>query len=149
MADTSLTDPDTPAADRLAIRPLASCLAAEWHGLRADLLPQEDPAVAAATLKRLVSQNGSDAAMLVLRGYRPVGLACYRITRGRDALDSVFEVTEWLFRPEASGTGAGAHLIGFLYMAAEAQGAPLVYWPSAVTGFRPAADATGPDRKAA
>ncbi len=142
-------EPAPLAAAPISIRPLASCLADDWRALRADLLPQEDGADAGAALKRLVSQNGTDGAMIAYIGDRAVGFACYRITRGRDALDSAFEVTEWHLQPDAAGSGAGARLIAMLYMAAEAQGAPLLYWASAATRLRDAAGGAHPDRKAA
>ncbi|MFN3824712.1 MAG: GNAT family N-acetyltransferase [Pseudorhodobacter sp.] len=140
-------------ATPLSIRPLASCLAAEWHDLWQTLAPQEDATgtrqQADALFARLTAQNGTDGGLIVQLDGRPVGLAHYRIERGTDPLDSALHVTDLLLRPEASGKGAGAHLVAFLYMTAEAHRTPLVYWTSAATALRGGLQKTRSDRKAA
>jgi GNAT superfamily N-acetyltransferase len=138
-----MTDP-TP----LSIRPLASCLATEWHDLWHALAPQ-DGADAATVFARVTAQNGIDGGLIVALNGRPVGLAHYRIRRGTDPLDSALHVTDFLLRSEASGTGAGARLIAFLYMTAEAHRTPLVYWTSAEVALRGTALNNRPDLKAA
>jgi GNAT superfamily N-acetyltransferase len=138
-----MTDP-TP----LSIRPLASCLASEWHDLWQSLAPGNGTD-ANALFARITAQNGIDGGMIVELGGRPVGLAHYRIERGTDPLDSAFHVTELLMAPEAAGTGAGARLIASLYMTAEAHRTPLVYWTSASAALRGRALNNRTDLKAA
>lgn len=138
-----MTDP-TP----LSIRPLASCLASEWHDLWQALAPAGGQD-AAALFAKVTAQNGIDGGMIVELDGRPVGLAHYRIERGPTPLDSAFHITDLLLRPEALGTGAGARLVASLYMTAEAHRTPLVYWTSAPAALRGPALTNRTDLKAA
>jgi len=137
----------------LSIRPLASCLAAQWHELWKSLVLQNKTAApdqdAGALFALLTAQNGVDGCLIVERDGKPVGLAHYRIERGSDPLDSALQVTELALLQDAVGTGAGARLVAALYMTAEAHRTPLVYWTLAASALRAGSSRPCPDQKAA
>ncbi len=120
-------------ADRLTIRPLTPADAPAWRDLwRAYLAfyETERPEEVYATYwQRLLGDDPHDYhGLIALAGERPVGLAHYLFHRHGWRIEDVCYLQDLYVAPEARGTGAGRALIEAVYAAADAAGAPPVYW---------------------
>ncbi|QPH53133.1 GNAT family N-acetyltransferase [Pontivivens ytuae] len=120
-------------ADRLTIRPLAPADEPAWRDLwRAYLAfyETERPEEVYATYwQRLLGDDPHDYhGLIALDGDRPVGLVHYLFHRHGWRIEDVCYLQDLYVAPEARGTGAGRALIEAVYAAADAAGAPAVYW---------------------
>ncbi len=110
------------AADEAAWRPL-------WRGYLAFYetdLPEE---IYATSFARLVDPAVTDYSGLVAEADgRPVGIAHYIFHRHGWRIEPVCYLQDLFVAPQARGTGAGRALIEGVYAAADAAGAPAVYW---------------------
>ena len=117
----------------LTIRPLAPADEPAWRDLwRAYLafydsaLPEE---VYASSFARMLGNDPRDfSGLIALRDGRPVGLAHYLFHRHGWRVEDVCYLQDLYVSPDARGTGAGRALIEAVYAAADAAGAPSVYW---------------------
>ncbi|NDV01569.1 GNAT family N-acetyltransferase [Pseudoroseicyclus tamaricis] len=117
----------------MVIRPLEEADAPAWRQLWQGYLtfyetelPEE---IYAATFARLI--DPAETAMhglLALQGDRPVGLAHYIFHRHGWRLDDVCYLQDLFADPAVRGQGVGRALIEAVYAAADAAGAPHVYW---------------------
>jgi GNAT superfamily N-acetyltransferase len=116
-----------------AVRPLAAADEAAWRPLwRAYLafyetdLPEE---IYATSFARLVDPAVTDYAGLVAEADgRPAGIVHYIFHRHGWRIEPVCYLQDLFVVPDARGTGAGRALIEGVYAAADAAGAPSVYW---------------------
>ena len=117
----------------LTIRPLAPADEPAWRDLwRAYLafydsaLPEE---VYASSFARMLGNDPRDfSGLIALRDGRPVGLSHYLFHRHGWRVEDVCYLQDLYVSPDARGTGAGRALIEAVYAAADAAGAPSVYW---------------------
>jgi GNAT superfamily N-acetyltransferase len=115
------------------IRPLRPDDEADWRRLWSDYLAFYETSVAeevyASTFARLLGSDPQDFSCLIaeLEG-RPVGLAHYLFHRHGWKIENVCYLQDLYVGPEARGTGTGRALIEAVYAAADAAGAPSVYW---------------------
>jgi GNAT superfamily N-acetyltransferase len=116
-----------------AVRPLVPSDEAVWRPLwRAYLafyeteLPEE---IYAASFARLVDPAVTDYAGLIAEADgEAVGIVHYIFHRHGWRIEPVCYLQDLYVAPEARGTGAGRALIEAVYAAADAAGAPSVYW---------------------
>jgi GNAT superfamily N-acetyltransferase len=116
-----------------AVRPLVPSDEAVWRPLwRAYLafyeteLPEE---IYAASFARLVDPAVTDYAGLIAEtDGEAVGIVHYIFHRHGWRIEPVCYLQDLYVAPEARGTGAGRALIEAVYAAADAAGAPSVYW---------------------
>ncbi|HLQ19612.1 MAG TPA: GNAT family N-acetyltransferase [Tabrizicola sp.] len=81
------------------------------------------------TFARLLGSDPRDFSALVAdRDGQLVGLAHYLFHRHCWKIEEVCYLQDLYVTPEARGTGLGRALIEAVYAAADAQGAPAVYW---------------------
>lgn len=121
------------ASGTLSIRALRPDDRSEWAGLwRAYLgfyqttLPD---AVFDSTFARLLGNDAQDFNCLVAeRDGRLVGLAHFLFHRHAWKIDNTCYLQDLFAAPEVRGTGVGRALIEAVYAAADAAGAPSVYW---------------------
>lgn len=114
-------------------RPVASGDETAWRPLwRAYLafygteLPEE---IYATTFARLVDPDVKDHVGLVAEmDGRIIGIVHYIFHRHGWRIEPVCYLQDLFVAPEARGTGAGRVLIEAVYAAADAAGAPSVYW---------------------
>ncbi|MCT4370628.1 GNAT family N-acetyltransferase [Yangia mangrovi] len=119
--------------DSLIIRPLEAGDEAAWRALWTGYLtfyetsvPEE---VYASTFARLLGDDPQDFhGLLALVGGVPVGLVHYVFHRHCWRIENVCYLQDLYAAPEARGTGVGRALIEAVYAAADAEGAPNVYW---------------------
>ncbi len=115
------------------IRPLHASDHTAWHRLWTAYLefygasvPEE---VYAATFSRLLGLDPQDFSCLIAEvDGRPVGLAHYLFHRHGWKIENTCYLQDLYVAPEARGTGLGRALIEAVYAAADAAGAPSVYW---------------------
>lgn len=117
----------------IAIRPLAASDEADWRRLWAAYLAFYESSVSEqvyqTTFARLLSDDPQDYHGLIAeRGGAPVGLAHYLFHRHNWKVENVCYLQDLYLDPEARGTGLGRALIEAVYAAADAAGAPGVYW---------------------
>lgn len=117
----------------LSIRPIEGADRAEWGRLwRGYLdfykteLPEEIYDLAFERL--LTGREGEFRGYLALIEDRPVGLVHYLFHRHGWKLEQVCYLQDLYADPEVRGYGVGAALITAVYAAADAAGAPSVYW---------------------
>lgn len=115
------------------IRPLRPADEADWRALWSDYLafyetsvPEE---VYLSTFARLLGSDPQDFNCLIaeIEG-KPVGLAHYLFHRHGWKIENVCYLQDLYVAPNARGTGTGRALIEAVYAAADAAGAPAVYW---------------------
>ena len=119
--------------DSLTIRPLEAGDEAAWRALWTGYLtfyessvPEE---VYASTFARLLGDDPQDFhGLLALVDGVPVGLVHYIFHRHCWRIENVCYLQDLYAAPEARGMGVGRALIEAVYAAADAEGAPSVYW---------------------
>lgn len=115
------------------IRPLQARDAAEWRGLWTAYLQFYDTSVPDtvkdSTFDRLLGDDPRDFNGMVaeIEG-RPVGLVHFLFHRHAWKIEDVCYLQDLFVAPDARGTGLGRALIEAVYAAADARGAPSVYW---------------------
>jgi GNAT superfamily N-acetyltransferase len=115
------------------IRPLTSADQAEWRRLWTDYLAfyqtSVDDAVYTSTFARLLGDDPADfTCLLAWIDGRPVGLTHYLFHRHAWRIENVCYLQDLYADPQARGLGVGRALIEAVYAAADAAGAPSVYW---------------------
>ena len=82
-----------------------------------------------STFARLLGDDPQDFNCLIAEiDGRPVGLTHYLFHRHAWRVENVCYLQDLFTRPETRGTGVGRALIEAVYAAADAKGAPNVYW---------------------
>ena len=100
-----------------------------WTGYLAFYETEVREAVYRATFTRLLDEEVADMhGFLALHDGAPVGLVHYLFHSHFWKLEKVTYLQDLYVAPEARGTGAGRALIEAVYAAADAAGAPSVYW---------------------
>ena len=117
----------------VTVRPLARDDAPHWRRLwRAYLEFYEttrDDIVYDTYFERLLGDDPRDYACLIAEYEgRPVGLAHYLFHRHGWRVENVCYLQDLYADPEVRGRGVGRALIEAVYAAADAAGAPAVYW---------------------
>lgn len=115
------------------IRPLEAGDEAAWRELWTGYLSFYETsvpeAVYASTFARLLGDDPQDFhGLLALVDGVPVGLVHYVFHRHCWRIENVCYLQDLYAAPEARGTGVGRALIEAVYAAADAEGAPNVYW---------------------
>lgn len=81
------------------------------------------------TFSRMLGDDPQDFSCLVAEsGGRLIGLTHYLFHRHAWKVENTCYLQDLYARPDARGTGVGRALIEAVYSAADAQGAPSVYW---------------------
>ncbi|WP_145103002.1 GNAT family N-acetyltransferase [Cereibacter sediminicola] len=128
-------------SDTLVLRPISAEDEAAWRPVwQAYLrfydteLPEE---VLASTFARLTSSERPEPrGILAWRGGTAVGLVHYLFHRHCWRVENVCYLQDLFTTPEARGHGVGRALISAVYDAADAEGAPAVYWLTAENNAR-------------
>jgi GNAT superfamily N-acetyltransferase len=115
------------------IRPLAATDEADWRRLWTAYLAFYETrlpdAVFASTFARLTGGNAQEfRGLLVCHEDQPVGLAHYLFHRSCWKVENVCYLQDLYVDPAQRGTGLGRALIEAVYAAADAEGAPQVWW---------------------
>ncbi|MCA0994305.1 GNAT family N-acetyltransferase [Alloyangia pacifica] len=119
--------------DSVIIRPLRAEDEAAWRALWTGYLtfyetsvPEE---VYAATFERLLGEDPQDFSCLVAESEGAlIGLVHFLFHRHCWRIENVCYLQDLYAAPEARGKGVGRALIEAVYAAADAAGAPTVYW---------------------
>jgi GNAT superfamily N-acetyltransferase len=106
---------------------------ADWRKLWSDYLAFYETSVPetvyASTFSRLLGSDPQDFNCLIAEvDGQPVGLAHYLFHRHGWKIENVCYLQDLYVAPMARGTGTGRALIEAVYAAADAAGAPSVYW---------------------
>ena len=117
----------------IIIRPLAKTDEADWRRLWTDYLtfykssvPEE---VYVSTFERLLGDDSQDYAAFVAEYEgKLVGLTHYLFHRHCWRIENVCYLQDLYADPDVRGKGIGRKLIEAVYAAADAVGAPAVYW---------------------
>ncbi|MFZ1337716.1 MAG: GNAT family N-acetyltransferase [Paracoccaceae bacterium] len=117
----------------IIIRPLERGDEAEWRRLWTGYLDYYETtvpeAVYASTFARLLGDDRQDFHGLVaLVDGKPMGLVHYLFHRHCWKIENVCYLQDLYVDPQARGTGLGRRLIEAVYVAADANGTPAVYW---------------------
>lgn len=120
-------------ADAPLVRPLRASDRDQWAALWRRYLDFYETTVPAevyeTTFARMLSGDPHSFCGLVAeRGDRLVGLTHYLVHAHGWKIEPVCYLQDLYALPEARGTGVGRALIEAVYAAADAQGAPGVYW---------------------
>lgn len=115
------------------IRPIRAGDRAAWQELWTAYLEfyeaSVEPAVYDSSFARLLGDDPQDFHGLIAEvDGRPVGLAHYLFHRHGWKVENVCYLQDLYARPEIRGRGVGRALIEAVYAAADAAGAPQVYW---------------------
>jgi GNAT superfamily N-acetyltransferase len=115
------------------IRPLRPADETDWRQLWSDYLAFYETSVSeevyASSFARLLGRDPQDFSCLIAeQDGQPVGLAHYLFHRHGWKIENVCYLQDLYVAPTARGTGAGRALIEAVYAAADAAGAPAVYW---------------------
>ncbi len=124
-----MSDPASP----LAIRPLTAGDEPAWRGLWTGYLNYYETrvpdAVYASTFARLTSGDPGEFRGLVADdGSGPIGLVHYLFHRHCWKIENTCYLQDLYTAPAARGKGTARALIEAVYAAADAEGAPAVYW---------------------
>jgi GNAT superfamily N-acetyltransferase len=118
---------------KTSIRPLAPGDFPAWRALWIGYLEfyetrLPDP-VHQTAFARLIGDDPQDfSGLIAVRDGAPVGLAHYLFHRHGWKIENVCYLQDLFVAPEARGLGLGRALIEAVYAAADAAGAPQVYW---------------------
>lgn len=117
----------------LTIRPIEAEDRPDWARLWRDYLAfyktELSPELYDSAFAQLMSDTVGDFhGLMAFDGARPVGLTHYVYHRHMWRVEPVCYLQDLYVAPEARGTGAGRALIEAVYAAADADGAPAVYW---------------------
>jgi GNAT superfamily N-acetyltransferase len=128
-----VTGKTTLPRNEIEIRPLAGSDFVDWARLWQSYLAfyqtALDPSVYRSTFARLVSGDaGEYRGFLALADGKPVGLAHYLFHRSTWQIPDICYLQDLYVDPAQRGTGLGRALIEAVYAAADAEGAPDVYW---------------------
>ncbi|MBO9472621.1 GNAT family N-acetyltransferase [Shimia sp. R10_1] len=123
----------TAQATDLRIRPLERSDQADWRRLWTAYLAFYESTVSdevyATTFERLLGDDAQDFSCLVAeKDGALVGLTHYLFHRHAWRVENVCYLQDLYADPQVRGTGVGRKLIEAVYEAADAQGAPNVYW---------------------
>ena len=115
------------------IRALRPADEADWRQLWSDYLAFYETSVTEevylSTFVRLLGTDPQDFNCLIAEiDGKPVGLAHYLFHRHGWKIENVCYLQDLYVAPSARGTGTGRALIEAVYAAADAAGAPAVYW---------------------
>ncbi|MEM9139987.1 MAG: GNAT family N-acetyltransferase [Pseudomonadota bacterium] len=115
------------------IRPIETRDQSEWRVLWTGYLEFYETSVPEdiyeATFTRLMSDDPHEFQGFVAeQNGRLIGLTHYLFHRHAWKVENVCYLQDLFVSPEARGTGAGRALIEAVYRAADAEGAPAVYW---------------------
>ena len=115
------------------IRPLQSADYPAWQALWKSYLTFYETTVAAeiyhSTFARLVGDDAQDFHCLMAeKGGKPVGLTHYLFHRHCWRIENVCYLQDLYADTQVRGQGIGRRLIEAVYAAADAAGAPSVYW---------------------
>lgn len=115
------------------VRPLTRSDQAEWRRLWRDYLAfyetEVPDAVYATYFERLLGDDPRDLnGLIAVVDGRPVGLTHYLFHRHGWKIEDVCYLQDLYADPQARGRGVGRALIQAVYDAADAAGAPSVYW---------------------
>jgi GNAT superfamily N-acetyltransferase len=115
------------------IRPLRPADEADWRRLWTGYLAYYETTLPEAvydlTFARLLGSDPQDFSCLIAESDgHPVGLAHYLFHRHGWKIENTCYLQDLFVAPEARGTGLGRALIEAVYAAADAAGAPSVYW---------------------
>lgn len=121
------------AADPLSIRPIQATDRAEWGRLWQGYLKfykteLPDEIYDLAFTRMLSGDDGEFKGLIALLGDQPVGIVHYLYHRHGWKREKVCYLQDLYADPEVRGKGIGAALINAVYAAADADGAPTVYW---------------------
>jgi GNAT superfamily N-acetyltransferase len=124
-----LADPSV----RVHVRPLGRTDQTVWRQLWRDYLAFYETTVPAEIyetyFERLLGDDPRDYHGLIAEiDGKPVGLAHYLFHRHGWKIEDVCYLQDLFAAPEARGNGVGRALIEAVYAAADAMGAPSVYW---------------------
>lgn len=117
----------------VTIRPVRAADEAEWRRLWTGYLDYYQTsvpeAVYATSFSRLLGDDSQDFHGLIaeIEG-KPVGLVHYLFHRHMWKIDNACYLQDLYADPSVRGTGVGRALIEAVYAAADAAGAPSVYW---------------------
>lgn len=117
----------------IVIRPIEPSDEAEWRRLWTAYLDFYEASVSeevyATSFARLLSGDANEFhGLLAVEDGRPVGLAHYLFHRHGWRVENVCYLQDLYADPDVRGTGIGRRLIEAVYAAADAEGAPRVYW---------------------
>ncbi|AVO39117.1 GNAT family N-acetyltransferase [Pukyongiella litopenaei] len=117
----------------VSIRPLRTDDRADWAEMWSGYLDfyetSAPPEVYDSTFARLLGDDPQDFSCLLAEiDGRPVGLVHYLFHRHAWKIENVCYLQDLYARPDCRGTGVGRALIEAVYAAADAAGAPSVYW---------------------
>ena len=118
---------------QVTIRPLAPRDEAQWRVLWTGYLDYYETSVPEevyqSTFARLLGDDPQDFSCLVAeQDGRLIGLTHFLFHRHAWKIENVCYLQDLFSAPEARGTGVGRKLIEAVYAAADAAGAPNVYW---------------------
>ncbi len=119
--------------DSFAIRPLTQDDEAPWRALWEGYLAfyetEVPETVKAETFRRLLSPDHPDQnALVAADATGPIGLVHYIFHAHCWRIEPVCYLQDLFTAPQARGRGVGRALIAAVYGAADARGAPSVYW---------------------
>ncbi|MEL7255814.1 MAG: GNAT family N-acetyltransferase [Pseudomonadota bacterium] len=119
--------------DMISIRPITPAdkpaWAKLWQGYLAFYETELPDEVYDTTFDRLCDPDKTDqCGLLAVQGGVPVGLVHYIFHAHNWKQDQVCYLQDLFAAPETRGTGVGRKLIEAVYDAADAAGAPSVYW---------------------
>jgi GNAT superfamily N-acetyltransferase len=122
-----------PDAPPITIRPIEPQDGPAWAALWRGYLDYYETVLAeevyATTLSRLLAGGpGAYRGLIAHRNGRPVGLVHFLFHRSSWSVEQVCYLQDLYTLPEARGTGVARALIEAVYAAADAAGAPSVYW---------------------
>ena len=125
----------------IVIRPLRPADEAAWRRLWTGYLDYYETRVPdevyATTFARLLSgAEGEFHGLVADRGGQPVGLVHYLFHRHCWKIENTCYLQDLYTDPEARGRGVARALIEAVYAAADAEGAPSVYWLTQEFNYR-------------